>query len=108
MKKLLVIAALAIALAGCGSSSSDGGDDHPYPSEPVLDAIYRENPDASGMLSDQQWLDIVDSACGALADGYTLQDLTKVVNDNVPESDQIELARGIGTGISVQCPEYQP
>lgn len=109
MKKAALALLIALALAGCGASGGDSSDQPPTteqpPRDPVLEAIYGANPDAGFQFSDAKWLELVGLSCDMLYDGYSIDDIGQQITDNIVDrAVQVDVARGLGAGIDVQCP----
>ena len=100
MKKLAAIAALAgaLLLSACGSPPID------------KDAVYLKlvHDSTSNKASDASLVDAAKGACKELDAGSTMKDLQNAIAQlDYPQATKVELARIVGFGIGVYCPEYQ-
>lgn len=105
---VVVVLALAAVFflthrSGDDSSSNDYTSADLTPDERVMIAIRTVDPDATAQHTDQEWLDLIDSACSLLAAGHTVAEMNQQIDS---AGGSASLQAGIGGGVHEQCPEY--
>jgi hypothetical protein len=100
MGKLAAITlAGALLLAGCSA-----------PEPPIdKDAVYLKlvHEKTGSTSSDSDLVDMAKGACGQLKDGRTMKDLQNdVAATGLTQTSKLELARIVGFGVGVYCPEF--
>ena len=99
MRKLPALTlAGALLLAGCSAP------------EPIdKDAVYLKlvHEKTSSTSSDSDLVDMAKGACGELKGGRTMKDLQNdVAATGLTQTSKVELARIVGFGVGVYCPEF--
>lgn len=101
MKKLTAIVALAgaLLLSACAAP------------EPAIDqdAIYLKlvHDGTSNKASDTDLVDMAKASCERLKDGDTMKDLQNTIaSTDYAQATKVELAKIVGFGIGVYCPEF--
>jgi outer membrane protein assembly factor BamE (lipoprotein component of BamABCDE complex) len=101
VKKQLAVAALAGALLLSACSAPEPAIDK--------DAIYLKlvHDETSNTASDSTLVDMAKGACKELESGSTMKDIQRAIGQlDVPQSSKVEVARIVGFGIGVYCPEF--
>jgi hypothetical protein len=99
--KKLAVAALAGALLLSACSAPEPAIDR--------DAIYLKlvHDETSNKASDATLVDMAKNACEELDAGSTMKDLQRAIARlDLPQASKVEVARIVGFGIGVYCPEF--
>lgn len=107
--RVAVVAALALTLTGCGSTSTDEAIPADLPRadrESIFLMVIRdEYPTDSAGVPDDAFLELADTTCGALDDGVPYLTLLGKVADSGLDPQFGGFL--IGASVSAFCPEYE-